>query len=420
MENCGRQIKQALKKKILRGIDIGGYVKERKIIFELLKRSIDNGESNSALLIGQRGSGKTTLVNNIIEELQNDISFEENCLLVRLNGLIHTDDKLALKSITIQMNLDNAVDGKVFGSFAENLAFLLACLKAGKKDISKSVIFILEEFDLFCAHHNQTLLYNLFDISQNAQTSVCVLGITCRLDVIELFEKRVKSRFSHRQIFIFMENNLDHRINCILNYLQISKNDTSLNKNVIKNWNNHLLVITEDKNFKNLMQRLLDIDLTERSLKTILISVVSQLSPQNPKLKVEMFQEQMKEFERDDTVAILGSLSALELCLLIAMKHHVEIYDNQAFNFEMIYTRYMKFVGANSNVQAVPRPVVMKAFEHIQNIELIAPCSNTTFKLQKDYQPFRLHLTSDQIMDAVKNVPHLPTELVQWANSSLV
>lgn len=33
------------------------------------------------------------------------------------------------------------------------------------------------------------------------------LGITARLDVIELLEKRVKSRFSHRQIFILPREN---------------------------------------------------------------------------------------------------------------------------------------------------------------------------------------------------------------------
>lgn len=97
-------------------------------------------------------------------------------MLVRLHGLIHTDDRVALKSVTSQMNLDNAVDGKVFGSFADNLAFLLACLKSGEKDVSKSIIFVIEEFDLFCSHHNQTLLYNLFDVSQSAQTPICVLG----------------------------------------------------------------------------------------------------------------------------------------------------------------------------------------------------------------------------------------------------
>lgn len=96
-------------------------------------------------------------------------------ILVKLHGLIHTDDRAALTGITIQMNLENIVDGKVFGSFAENLAFLLGCLKTGNKK-SKSVIFVLEEFDLFCAHQNQTLLYNLFDVSQSAQTPICVIG----------------------------------------------------------------------------------------------------------------------------------------------------------------------------------------------------------------------------------------------------
>jgi len=53
--------------------------------------------------------------------------------------------------------------------FAENLTFLLQCLKSGDKEKSKSIIFVLEEFDLFCTHHNQTLLYNLFNVAQSAQ-----------------------------------------------------------------------------------------------------------------------------------------------------------------------------------------------------------------------------------------------------------
>jgi origin recognition complex subunit 4 len=68
------------------------------------------------------------------------------------------------------------------------------------------LIFIIDGFDLFCAHHNQTLLYNLFDVAQSAQTPICVLGITSRLDVVELLEKRVKSRFSHRQIFLLPDS----------------------------------------------------------------------------------------------------------------------------------------------------------------------------------------------------------------------
>ena len=46
---------------------------------------------------------------------------------------------------------------------------------------SKSVVFVLDEFDLFAQHHNQTLLYNLFDVAQSAQAPLCVIGLTTRL-----------------------------------------------------------------------------------------------------------------------------------------------------------------------------------------------------------------------------------------------
>lgn len=98
--------------------------------------------------------------------------FKDNALIVNLHGLVHTDDRIALKDATRQMQLENVVSDKVFGTFAENLCFLLECLKSGDKKHSKPVIFILDEFDLFCAHHNQTLLYNLFDVAQSAQVSI--------------------------------------------------------------------------------------------------------------------------------------------------------------------------------------------------------------------------------------------------------
>lgn len=148
-------------------------------------------------------------------------SFRENTTIVCLNGLIHTDDASALKSITKQMKLETAVDGKVFTSFADNLAFLLDCLKSGDRTSSKSVVFILEEFDLFCSHGNQTLIYNLFDVAQSAQAPICVLGLTRRNDVIELLEKRVKSRFSHRQIFLFNESSVDTKMDIFFDLLKL-------------------------------------------------------------------------------------------------------------------------------------------------------------------------------------------------------
>ena len=84
---------------------------------------------------------------------------------------------------------------RVFGSFAEHLEFLLSSLKSGDPNNSKPIVFVLEEFHLFCSHHNQTLLYNLFDMAQTRATPMVVIGISPELDVLESLEKRVRSRY---------------------------------------------------------------------------------------------------------------------------------------------------------------------------------------------------------------------------------
>lgn len=73
---------------------------------------------------------------------------------------------------------------------------------------TKSVIFILDEFDLFTTHARQTLLYNLFDIAQARKAPIAVLGLTTRIDVVESLEKRVKSRFSHRYVYLSLPRSL--------------------------------------------------------------------------------------------------------------------------------------------------------------------------------------------------------------------
>lgn len=50
------------------------------------------------------------------------------------------------------------------------------------------MLFVLDEFDLFAHHKNQTLLYNLFDVSQSAQAPIAVVGITCRLVSLPPFQ----------------------------------------------------------------------------------------------------------------------------------------------------------------------------------------------------------------------------------------
>ncbi|XP_037955081.1 origin recognition complex subunit 4-like [Teleopsis dalmanni] len=430
-----------------------GHENERNNIRTLLQRTAEYGESNSMLLIGPEGSGKTTLVNAVITDLLSNKDFLTNTLIVVLDGGIHTDDRLALKSATTQMKLENAVDGKVFGSFAENLAFLLASLKSGNKS-SKSVIFILEQFDLFCTHHNQTLLYNLFDVSQSAQAPICVLGITRRLDVVELLEKRVKSRFSHRQIFLYPEaDKFEEYVTVFQELLSIpSESEIIEYKARVKNlellesdeitfqynhfnpalykfsskftrkWNTQISKLICDNNVVQLLQRLFDYDVTEAFLKNYIFRLVMQLDVDtHPQLTVEQVKDLVTLYELDHKVEMLLGLNVLELCLIIAIKHHSEIYDRDPFNFEIIFQRFSKFAKVSSTMQGIERGVILKSFEYLRNIELILPVTGSNSnKVVKETEMHQVALTYGQINQAVQKYQALPTEVSQWAQSSLI
>lgn len=79
--------------------------------------------------------------------------------------------------------------------------------------LDRPVIVVLDAFDLFALHPRQSLLYCLLDTVQNCRANssnrgIAVIGITNRVDTVQLLEKRVKSRFSGRTIRTAPPNSL--------------------------------------------------------------------------------------------------------------------------------------------------------------------------------------------------------------------
>ncbi|KAK2143552.1 hypothetical protein LSH36_832g01000 [Paralvinella palmiformis] len=65
---------------------IMGYDTEIRELEELIKRTATVGESNSILVIGSRGSGKTMIIKKILMELDEVDEVKQNLLQVHLNG----------------------------------------------------------------------------------------------------------------------------------------------------------------------------------------------------------------------------------------------------------------------------------------------------------------------------------------------
>ncbi|XP_045508230.1 origin recognition complex subunit 4 [Colias croceus] len=469
-------IRKYLKVKILEDyVKFRGNENETKHVYDLMMKSIVQGESHSALIIGPRGCGKTTLINSVLHQVSNEVDMEHDVIIVKLNGLLHQDDKVALKSITAQMKLENAVGDRVFGTFAENLSFLLSCLISGVDRKCRSMIFILEEFDMFChTGKTQTLLYNLFDITHNKQAPMCVLGITNRLDVMEMLEKRVKSRFSHRHIFIFpnestqpLDNIKQIFVECLSVHIlrdkpkkrkgrkstasseemevdsQIqllseavfqkcgmdSKEFQELDSSFLENWNDHIQSLVEDERIIDALEKFCYYTVNEQIFRNVLYQIIAKLSPKKPYIDpIDITSTIDNTVAPEHRVKLLQSLSILELSLVIAMMHGLEIFDGQPMNFEMVLHRYTKFANENSSAQTVPRPVILKAFEHLQSLEIIMPIRSTdsintdttTSRVQKEYKLYTLAVPIEDIKEAVKGFKALPTEINHWVNNSVV
>jgi len=124
-----------------------GLEEQFNTLYDICKKTIETGESNSTLLIGNRGCGKTMIVNKLLDKLNKEYNNNKQTFLtVRLNGLIQSDDRLTLKEMIYQLSQEEAMENLNSTSFSEVLSYLLNVLSIGTKT-SKPVIIILDEFD---------------------------------------------------------------------------------------------------------------------------------------------------------------------------------------------------------------------------------------------------------------------------------
>lgn len=250
---------------------------------------------------------------------------------------------------------------------------------------------------MFCAHHNQSLLYNLFDVAQSARLPICVLGVTSRLDVIELLEKRVKSRFSHRQIFLLpSSHNFSEYFSLCESIFSLPENEGSkkipeVPKQVLQrreflflrrnfkpqkysfdkswrtSWNASIKKFLSLKQVQRTLRSFYEFDTTICALKNLLFQIVCELNENSINLNPDSLESLVEKLlTYDDKSFLIEGLSVLEICLLISMKHHCDIYDRDPFNFEIVFSRFSKFSNKSSSMNHIDREVALKAFEHLK------------------------------------------------------
>lgn len=146
-----------------------------------------------------------------------------------------------------------------------------------------------------------------------------------------------------------------------------------LKKDFITKWNKEIQALHSKKEIADDLEALFDHNdrlAIQKSLLFRIVSGIEELDEQKCMISTSKMAALIHRVVIDDylhfnsKVAIMRDLSVLELSLIIAMKHHNDIYDGDPFNFEIILTRLHKFQNSG-DFQTGPtdRAVVLKAFD---------------------------------------------------------
>ena len=125
------------------------------------------------------------------------------------------NDTAAIKEIAKQLVTRNTTGiahtkGVNSSSLTANWSMITTALKE-RKLAGVAVFFLLNRFEEFAIRRKQTLLYDLFDLTQCCDVCIGVVGMSHRVDVMDMLEKRVKSRFSCKQLLFMLPTFKDVR-----------------------------------------------------------------------------------------------------------------------------------------------------------------------------------------------------------------
>ncbi|XP_019164836.1 PREDICTED: origin of replication complex subunit 4 [Ipomoea nil] len=362
----------------------------------IVSSSVTEACNNSVLLLGPRGCGKNAVLELVLEALLKE--FPDMISVIKLNGLLHSDDNCALKEITRQLCSEHQLVFSKMASFDDNSQFLIAMLRECGL-AHKTVIFVLDEFDLF-TQGKQRLLYSLLDAMQSVTSQAVVIGVSCRLDADQLLEKRVRSRFSHRKLIFLPPSKED--LERILKHILLLPKDFGLPTKYVDAFNTKLLSILSDDKFKDIVESLCTYDSTFNHLLRFLFSAVCQMDMKSGFLSLDNFRTALSNTQRQPKLECLKDCSILELYILVCLRR-LEANEQETCNFNSIMKEYKIVHDSFKTSDYYARDVCLRAFEHLLQRELISFVENRGHNQSIEFRPVQLLISLHELQQGLKS-----------------
>ncbi|KAJ8086671.1 origin recognition complex subunit 4 [Marasmius tenuissimus] len=396
----------------------------------LLEGTVYRGEGNSCMVLGPRGSGKSQIVEQCIAGLS------EEPIVIRLSGWVQYNDRLAIHEIAYQLNqqaatqfsFDNEADeddpfadntaqegGTDFSVPASHLHTLISCIPT----LSRPTVVILDAFDLFTFHARQSMLYSLLDTVQSCRAGsenkgMAVIGLTTRMDTINLFEKRVKSRFSGRMIRTAPPKQVEGWIRVARDMLLPSAKDYSELKSSAAfhtQWSRRVDEFLKDEKTVKIFKETFTLIRDVRVLSKLLTATVLSLTLKSPWPTSTLLEKSAETQRVRVPFPQLPNMSYPSLCLLVASMR-AENLGYPALTFEMLHTIVRDEIrgstsapvhlnGMSIGMHKVSRKLLMCAFEHMITVKIFVVSAAVSANTSREFIKYRCAVQRADVDKAV-------------------
>ncbi|KAJ3361790.1 origin recognition complex subunit 4 [Allomyces javanicus] len=387
------------------GKELVGLDDQMRQLRSLLERAILDKESNSILLLGPHGCGKSLLVNVALREIDERLAAEDDddneettspqYRLLTLNGLVHPNEQTAFRDLARQLAVETSGfdgDHDAFASNADALTWLTTTLRSAPTHVP--LVIVLDMFESFTAHPRQTLLYTLFDAVQSQQIPMAVIGLSTRLDVVSALEKRVRSRFSHR-VMVVPPLDLADFTTAVTHPFRTDP-------------------IVKSSDFQAIIQHVHGTTASLPDMHAILFPAVAALGPK-PTAKLDLARVQAGYAA---WCAVHAPSTAHWTFLHLALLGAVRVLGKSghaAVTFEMVYDAYKDWARKQPLAAGTPvfkKPVAYKAFaELVEQGVLIAQGGKSVLR---EYTVVGLGVPSATVAEWARDHPASVKALMQW------
>lgn len=285
------------------------------------------------------------------------------------DDLLESDDEEAVHKAKLRKRRQEAreavakeaAENSILASVSTATAHLLSLLarpaiepgeSSSNSTSKKPIVIVLDNMDEFALRPKQALLYVLLDAVQASSYApgLLVLATSTRGDTLDLLEKRVKSRFSHRVVHMRPPAHLEAYTTTFQDKLVLVQDPPGARQaappgwsRFVQAWNQRVQQIVRDVHVQALLANQMETSWDMRALGQVVVRAMAMLAPPLPTAGLLARALAMGDVRGEEV--LLRSLTVPQSTLLAAALRVSHIRGQETFTLAMLQAELTSYLS---------------------------------------------------------------------------